>query len=148
MTEVHPSDPPAKGRFWRGMARGISGKCPNCGQGRLYSAYLKIQPRCSLCGHDNSQYRADDAGPYFTILITGHLVVGPMLFFPFIWKAPLMLVIFTTLPILAVVILVLLPVVKGAVVGALWALRQGKDEAEDAAVTADQTTTRAKLKGV
>ena len=71
-----------------------------------------------------------------------------MLFFPFIWKAPLMLVIFTTLPILAVVILVLLPVVKGAVVGALWALRQGKDEAEDAAVTADQTTTRAKLEGV
>jgi uncharacterized protein (DUF983 family) len=86
-----------------------------------------VQPNCSVCGHDNAQYRADDAGPYFTILIVGHLVIGPMLFSPFIWKAPIGWVLGTTLPTIAILTLVLLPIVKGGVIGAQWALKAGKE---------------------
>ena len=96
-------------------------RCPNCGEGRLYRKYLKVQD-CTVCGNTNSRYPADDAPPYFTILIVGHLVVAPLLIFPFIWQAR-RLVLGTTLPALLALTLLLLPVVKGAVVGVHWALR-------------------------
>jgi uncharacterized protein (DUF983 family) len=112
-----------------GLKRGAAMRCPQCGKGHLYRKYLKVQA-CEVCGNDNAAYPADDAPPYFTILIVGHLVVAPLLFFPFIWQAPTWIVLIATLPALAVLTLALLPVVKGAVVGAHWALqtRQGIEE--------------------
>ena len=104
------------------MKRGASQHCPNCGKGRLFRKYLKVQA-CGVCGNDNTRYPADDAPPYFTILIVGHLVIGPLLFFPFIWQAPTALVLSTVMPALLALTLLLLPVVKGAVVGAHWSLR-------------------------
>ena len=105
-----------------GLRRGAAGRCPNCGRGRLFRAYLKVRPACEICGHDNGQYPADDAPPYFTILILGHLVIGPLLIFPFIWTWPVGLVLAILIPALTVLTLTLLPIVKGAVVGVLWAL--------------------------
>jgi uncharacterized protein (DUF983 family) len=105
-----------------GMKRGAMMRCPNCGEGRLYRQYLKVQD-CPVCGNANSRYPADDAPPYFTILIVGHLVVAPLLIFPFIWRAPTALVLGTVMPVLLALTLLLLPVVKGAVVGVHWALR-------------------------
>jgi uncharacterized protein (DUF983 family) len=113
---------PTKRSMALGMKRGLRLRCPNCGQGKLFRKYLKIQD-CPACGHENSRYPADDAPPYFTILIVGHLVVAPLLVFPFIWQAPTWLVLGSTLPALLLLTLLLLPVVKGAVVGALWSLR-------------------------
>lgn len=107
-----------------GLRRGAAGRCPNCGWGRLFRAYLKVRPHCEVCAHDNGQYPADDAPPYFTILILGHLVIGPMLVFRFIWTWPIELVLAILMPALTVLTLTLLPIVKGAVVGVLWALRQ------------------------
>ena len=112
-----------------GMKRGMAFRCPNCGQGKLYRKYLKVQD-CPACGNENSRYPADDAPPYFTILIVGHLVVAPLLFLRWIWQAPTALVVGTTLPALLVLTLLFLPVVKGAVVGALWSLRP-RDEVEE-----------------
>jgi uncharacterized protein (DUF983 family) len=111
-----------------GLRRGVAMRCPNCGQGKLYRKYLKVQA-CPVCGNDNTLYPSDDAPPYFTILIVGHLVVAPLLFFKFIWQAPTGLVVGTTLPALLVLVLLLLPVVKGGVIGAQWALRP-RDEIE------------------
>ena len=113
---------PTKRSMTLGMKRGMRLRCPNCGRGKLFRKYLKIQD-CPACGHENSRYPADDAPPYFTILIVGHLVVAPLLVFPFIWQAPTWLVLGSTLPALLLFTLLLLPVVKGAVVGALWSLR-------------------------
>ena len=117
----------APNRILQGLARGFRRRCPNCGAGRLFRGYLAVEPHCPACGHDNAQYRADDAGPYFTILVVGHLVIGPMLVFPFILTAPIGLVLGTTLPILAILTLALLPVIKGAVMGVLWAVRAPHD---------------------
>jgi uncharacterized protein (DUF983 family) len=124
-TFVETSDAPlrpAQRRVLDGLRRGAQGRCPNCGQGRLFRAYLKVRPTCECCGHNNGRYPADDAPPYFTILILGHLVIGPLLIFPFIWTSPTWLVLAILLPALTVLTLTLLPIVKGAVVGVLWAL--------------------------
>ena len=113
-----------------GLKRGILHRCPNCGDGRLYVRYLKVDADCEACGHDLADYPADDGPAYFTILIIGHLFVAPLLLFPFIWKAPVGLVLPLTVLPLAAVTLLLLPRVKGAVIGALWAIKLRK--AEDA----------------
>ena len=104
-----------------GMKRGMVMRCPNCGAGHIYRKYLKVQA-CEVCGNDNARYPADDAPPYFTILIVGHLVVGPLLFLPWLWRGPTWLVLATVMPALLILTLVFLPVVKGAVVGLHWAL--------------------------
>ena len=105
-----------------GLRRGVAGRCPNCGLGRFFRAYLKVRPICEVCAHDNGQYPADDAPPYFTILVLGHLVIGPLLIFPFIWTWPVGIILVILMPALTVLTLTLLPIVKGAVVGVLWAL--------------------------
>ena len=113
----------------RGLLRGLRRRCPQCDRGRLFRGYLKVEETCPACGHDNHRYRADDAGPYFTVLLVGHLVIGPMLIFPFIWKAPVALVLATTLPAILAMTLLLLPVVKGAVIGAQWGMQAGRQAA-------------------
>ena len=115
-----------------GLQRGFRRRCPNCGQGRLFSGYLKVNPHCPSCGHANGRYRADDAPPYFTMLLVGHLVVAPLLLFPFIWQWPVGLVLAITLPIVGGLTLGLLPLVKGAVVGLHCAVRPNTEDVEAA----------------
>lgn len=105
--------------FAAGVGRGLRLRCPNCGQGKLYRKYLKVR-RCATCGHANDRYRADDGPAYVTILLVGHLVIAPLLLFPFIWEAPLALVLGTVLPALAFLTLAALPIIKGGWVGLLW----------------------------
>ncbi len=108
--------------FFTGLGRGFALRCPNCGKGELLHKYLKVTATCPACGHDNGQYPSDDAPPYFTILIVGHLVVAPLLLFPFIWEWPTAIVLALTVPFVGVMTLLLLPRVKGAVIGFQWAI--------------------------
>jgi len=106
-----------------GLLRGIAGRCPNCGRGKLFAGYLKVAKTCSNCGHATGEYRADDGPAYFTVLLIGHLVIAPLLAFQFIltWSAEMILA--TTLPALVILTLLLLRVTKGGVIGVLWATR-------------------------
>ncbi len=111
-----------------GMLRGSAGRCPNCGKGGLFRAYLKPAERCAACAHELGAYRADDGPAYFTILIVGHLVIAPLLFLPWIWQASPWLTVPATLIPLAALTLLLLPRVKGAFIGVLWSHGQRGDE--------------------
>ena len=93
---------------------------------------IRVKVRCPKCGHDNGQYPADDAPAYFTVLIVGHLVVAPLLIFKFIFIWPVVWVLAVTLPVLALASLLVLPRVKGAVVGLQWALQDTDSRAMDA----------------
>ena len=107
--------------LWTGLKRGFARRCPNCGEGRLFSGYLSIRSPCESCGADNTIYPSDDLPPYVTILIVGHVLV-PM----FMWSdrayAPAFWVQAAIwLPLAAIMSLALLPTVKGAAVGLCWA---------------------------
>ena len=65
----------------------------------------------------------------------GHLLVGPLLFFPIIWEAPAMYMVPGTLIPLATITLILLPRVKGAFIGVMY--RVGVKESDAALHTAD-----------
>jgi uncharacterized protein (DUF983 family) len=119
----------------QGMWRGLRGHCPNCAKAPLFWRYLKIQPACQSCGHDLARYPADDGPAYFTILIVGHLIIAPLLLFPFIWQVSPAIVVPATLIPLAGAVLLVLPRVKGAFVGLMWAL--GVTDRDSALHTAD-----------
>jgi uncharacterized protein (DUF983 family) len=102
------------------LKRGFLGRCPNCGQGKLFRAYLKPVDECAVCGVELGKIRSDDGPAYFTILLIGHFVVAPILFFPQVWQwSAWVIVPLTEIPLL-VATLALLPRVKGAFIGYMF----------------------------
>ncbi len=117
------------------MARGAAGRCPSCGAGRLFRRYLKVADHCPACGEALHYHRADDAPPYFTIFIAGHLLVPLLLVFERTLAPPLWLYATIGAPLAVTLCLTLLPLVKGAIVGLQWALSMhgfDPDEREEA----------------
>ena len=72
----------------------------------MFRAFLKVADTCGHCGEELHHHQADDAPPYFTIFIVGHIVV------------PLVLLVEKL-----IYALLFLPPVKGALVAYQWALR-------------------------
>jgi uncharacterized protein (DUF983 family) len=107
--------------LWQAMRRGLHCRCPNCGGGRLFRAYLKVVDRCAVCGTDLHHQRADDAPPYFVMLITGHIVVPAALIVETEFAPPLWLHALIWLPLTLALALGLLQPIKGAIVGWQWA---------------------------
>ena len=103
------------------MMRGLRCRCPNCGEGRLFRAYLKVVDRCAVCGTELFHQRADDAPPYFVILITGHIVVPASLIVETEFAPPLWLHALIWVPLTLALALGLLQPIKGAIVGWQWA---------------------------
>jgi uncharacterized protein (DUF983 family) len=54
-------------------ARALMGRCPACGKGKLMKGYLKQVENCAACGESFGQIRADDAAPWATIILVGHV---------------------------------------------------------------------------
>jgi len=114
---------------WTAMKRGFRGRCPRCGEGRLFRAFLKVDSNCSVCGLDFTPHRADDLPAYLVIVIVGHLMVPLVLMIETNYSPPVALQLAIYLPATLVLSLLLLQPVKGAVVGIQWALRMhGFDE--------------------
>lgn len=105
----------------RAMTRGFRCRCPNCGEGRLFRAYLKVVDRCAVCGAELFHQRADDAPPYFVILITGHIVVPFALLTEMLYSPPYWVHAVIWGPLTLGLALALLQPVKGAIVGWQWA---------------------------
>jgi uncharacterized protein (DUF983 family) len=115
--------------LWASLKRGFRGRCPRCGEGRLFRAFLKVDNHCSACGLDFTPHRADDLPAYLVIVIVGHLVVPLALMIETEYSPPVWLQLSIYLPITLALSLLLLQPVKGAVVGLQWALRMhGFDE--------------------
>jgi uncharacterized protein (DUF983 family) len=102
------------------IVRGLRRRCPRCGEGRMFAGYLSVREACEVCSMPFEPLRSDDAPPYFTLLIVGHVVVGLyLLLWPYIpfpeWVQAL---IWCTLTL--VLSLVLLPFVKGGVMAVIF----------------------------
>jgi uncharacterized protein (DUF983 family) len=111
-------------RFWlRGLLKGLRKSCPRCGKGRLFNGYLKIAPACPHCGLDFSGHQADDAPPYVTALVVGHVGVPLTLAAKQVFDPPLGLQFALALPALAAAAFWFLPISKGGLIGLQWANR-------------------------
>jgi uncharacterized protein (DUF983 family) len=114
---------------WTAMKRGFRGRCPRCGEGKLFRAFLKVDNNCSVCNLDFTPHRADDLPAYLVIVIVGHLLVPVILWIETDYSPPVWLQLSIYLPFTVIASLLLLQPVKGVVVGMQWALRMhGFDE--------------------
>jgi len=121
--------PVEKRDVWTALKRGFRGRCPRCGEDKLFRAFLKVDDHCSACGQDFTPHRADDLPAYLVIVIVGHIVVPLALMIETNYSPPVALQLAIYLPLTLIASLVLLQPVKGAVVGIQWALRMhGFDE--------------------
>lgn len=101
--------------------RGTLCKCPHCGQGKLYRAYLKVTDYCDSCGEQLDLHRADDLPPYIAIMIVGHVLVAVMLHMEMTWHVHPLIYLYTMVPLAVILPLAMLPFIKGAIVGFQWA---------------------------
>jgi len=112
-----------KRAWWPAIKHGLACRCPVCGDGRLFSSFLKVERRCAACGGDLSAERADDLPPYIVISIVGHVIVTGILLTEAISEVPLWLHM-VVWPLLTVALsLLIIQPVKGAVVAHQWAMR-------------------------
>ncbi|MFD1881053.1 DUF983 domain-containing protein [Paracoccus pacificus] len=107
----------------RAMLRGWRGRCPSCGDGKILYRYLKVVDSCPACGEELHHQRADDGPAYLTVLFVSHLL-GPAILAVFIAWRPDPVTMLLGFSFAAVALsLLLLPRVKGAMVGLQWARR-------------------------
>ncbi|MEO1264409.1 MAG: DUF983 domain-containing protein [Pseudomonadota bacterium] len=109
--------------MWQAMRDGALWRCPACQKGRMFERYLKVADSCDTCGTELHHHRADDAPPYFTIFVVGHIALAGVLAIEKAWKPEVWVQLVIWLPFTMIASLILLPVIKGAFVGLQWALR-------------------------
>jgi uncharacterized protein (DUF983 family) len=107
--------------IWTGIRRGLSRRCPTCGQGDLFRGFLKVREHCPVCAANNGAYPSDDMPPYLTIAIVGHVVIPLFMWVDHSFAPPLWVEFATWLPLTVLLTITLLPFVKGGVIGLCWA---------------------------
>jgi uncharacterized protein (DUF983 family) len=103
--------------------RGTLCRCPHCGQGKMFRAYLKVADQCDVCGEELKHHRADDFPPYVAIVIVGHIIIFLMLHMEMAYHVQPITHVLIAVPLAIVLPLLMLPSIKGAIVGLQWATR-------------------------
>ena len=104
------------------IRRAVMGRCPACGEGKLMRSYLKQVESCAACGEAFGHIRADDAAPWGTIILVGHVFLPfafmvDMDFMP-TWAAMLLLA-----GLFSLISLAVLPRAKALFLAILWQTR-------------------------
>ncbi len=103
------------------LMRGTFRRCPQCGDGPLFIGYLKTIPTCPVCGFDVARINRGDDGPAFiTMSLVLCLILPVILWANIHYDWPLIPSLTYALLITGAASLVLLPLVKGAFIAALW----------------------------
>ena len=112
-----------KRNIWSALGNALRGRCPRCGRAALFRSYLKQVDSCPECHEKWSEIRSDDAAPWLTILIVGHVMAPVMISMSksgrfSSWEMSVILI-----PVLIGLCLLILPRAKALFMGAIWALR-------------------------
>ena len=103
------------------IRRGFASRCPHCGEGRLFAAFVKPVETCQVCGEDLSHQRADDFPAYLNILLVGHVGVGGFTLAEAMTSLSGWVHLAIWVPIMLIMAVGLMQPLKGAVIGFKWA---------------------------
>ncbi|WP_417671421.1 DUF983 domain-containing protein [Roseibium sp.] len=104
------------------MMKGLFCRCPSCGRGQLFKGYLKSVHACDACSEEIHHHRADDAPPYFTITIVGHIIIPALLAVEVLYRPEPWVHLALWLPLTVILSLGMLRPIKGSLIGLQWAL--------------------------
>lgn len=121
-TNAQVSERPPR-NIWSAVKRGLFCRCPHCGEGRLFKAFLKPVDACAVCGEDMTHQRADDLPAYLSIVVVGHIVVGGFMMTDLVWPASNWTHLAIWTPVTLLLALTTIQPIKGAVIGLQWGAR-------------------------
>jgi uncharacterized protein (DUF983 family) len=98
------------------ITTGLRGRCPRCGNGKLFQGFLTLRPSCSQCGLDFNFADAGDGPAVFVILIGGAIVVFAALITEVVYQPPYWLHAVLWLPLILIVTLAPLRPIKGLLI--------------------------------
>jgi uncharacterized protein (DUF983 family) len=98
------------------FSAGLKGRCPRCGEGRLFQGYLKLKPRCGVCGLDYQFADSADGPAVFVMLIIGFIIVGLALYVEVSYGPPLWVHFLLWLPLTLILCLPTLRILKGVMI--------------------------------
>lgn len=92
---------------------GVRGLCPRCHKGHIFSGFLKLAPRCEVCGLDYSFADPADGPAFFAMSIASFPVVGLAAWMELALEVPLLINILVTSALIVAVCCALLRPLKG-----------------------------------
>jgi uncharacterized protein (DUF983 family) len=107
---------------------GLKGRCPRCGEGKLFSGFLSVGRECSNCRLDYSFADAGDGPAVFVILIVGFIVVGSALWMEVTLAPPLWVHFILWIPLAIVLSLAALRLLKGVLITLQYANKAAPGE--------------------
>ena len=105
----HPEEYPPLSPY----ATGLAGRCPRCGKGQLFKAFISPAERCEVCGLDLKFADAGDGPAVFVTLAGGFIVVGAALITEVKYEPPVWILMAIFLPMTLIVCVGLLRPAKG-----------------------------------
>lgn len=107
---------------WR---TGFRGRCPRCGEGRLYKSFLKVTDKCAVCDLDLSREDAGDGAVPFIVFLVGAICAGFGVWMNLVVGAPIWLSVLLLTVLCFVLVMVLLPKTKGLLIALQYINRAG-----------------------
>lgn len=98
------------------FSTGLRGHCQRCGQGKLFSGFLKVAPRCAACGLDYGFEDSGDGPVVLVLLIVGFIVLAIALWAEVSLSPPLWLHFLLWVPLATVLGLALTRILKGILI--------------------------------
>ena len=98
------------------VSAGLRGRCPRCGEGRLFEGFLTVAPRCQNCGLDYAFIDSGDGPAVFVILIVGFIVAFLALYVEFTFQPPFWVHILLWVPLIFGLSLGMLRPLKGLMI--------------------------------
>ena len=109
---------------------GLAGRCPRCGEGRLYQSMLKPVSNCAICGLDMSFAEEGDGPAVLVILLLGGVVAGMALALENLLHPSVWLHIIVWLPVTAILAILALRAMKGVMIASQYKTRAAEGQWE------------------
>ncbi len=110
---------------------GSRGRCPRCGQGKLFDGFISLKPKCSACGLDYGFADSGDGPAVLVILVAGFILLGAALYVEFTFSPPVWVHIVLWLPLSLAVCLGLLRWMKVVLVALQYTNKAAEGRLDD-----------------
>jgi uncharacterized protein (DUF983 family) len=104
----------------------LLGRCPRCGEGKLFDGYLAVAARCAHCGLDYAMFDAGDGPAAFVVLIVGAIVCAGALYVEFTFSPPYWVHAVLWIPTIAILTFALLRLMKSLLLVLQYKHRAGE----------------------
>lgn len=102
------------------ILNGLVGRCPHCGEGRLFQGFLALAPKCEACGLDYSFIDSGDGPAFFVMTFSGFVVVAAALIVEILYQPPYWVHAVLWIPLIFATTLLPIRPLKGLLIGAQY----------------------------